>query len=238
MMIHTKLIVALDVTGYAEAEILINELHPYVDVFKVGSILYTREGKKVIDLIKSKGKKVFLDLKFFDIPNTVKEVSFVAAELGVDMFTIHLLGGKEMVRASIGGIMDYCSNYHSDHTPLVLGVTVLTSMNDETLKHDLQIGHPVKDMVRHLARNGYAEGVRGFVCSPYEIEILRQELGQDVILVTPGVRMTGDSLGDQKRVMTPVKAKELGANYIVMGRSVLEKPDRVETVKRILDELK
>lgn len=238
MAIHTKLIVALDVTTYTEAEILVNELHPYVDVFKVGSILYTREGKKLVDLIKSKGKKVFLDLKFFDIPNTVKEVSFAASELGVDMFTIHLLGGKEMIRASISGIMDYCSHYHSDNTPLILGVTVLTSMNDDILKHDLQIGHSVKDMVRHLAKTGFGEGVRGFVCSPYEIEPLRQELGQDVILVTPGVRLTGDSLGDQKRVMTPSKAKELGANYIVMGRSVLEKPDRVGTVKRILDELK
>jgi orotidine-5'-phosphate decarboxylase len=238
MEVRTKLIVALDVTNYTEAELLVEELHPYVDVFKVGSILYTLEGKKVIDLIRAKGKKVFLDLKFFDIPNTVKEVSFVTSELGVDMFTIHLLGGKEMIRATLGGIMDYCSHFHSDRTPLVLGVTVLTSMNDEILRKDLQIGHPVKDMVRHLARMGYDEGVRGFVCSPFEIEILRQELGKDIILVTPGVRLSGDSLGDQKRVMTPAKAKELGANYIVMGRSVLEKPNRVETVKQILEEIK
>lgn len=238
MDIKTKLIVALDVTNYTEATLLVDELHPYVDVFKVGSILFTLEGRKVVDYIRSKGRKVFLDLKFFDIPNTVKEACFAVSELGVDMFTIHLLGGKEMIRGSLGGIMEYYSHFHSDRTPLVLGVTVLTSMNDEILKKDLQIGHPVRDMVRHLARMGYDEGVRGFVCSPYEIEILRQELGQEVILVTPGVRLSGDSLGDQKRVMTPAKAKELGANYIVMGRSVLEKPDRVAVVQKILEEIR
>jgi orotidine-5'-phosphate decarboxylase len=233
----TKLILALDVNNFAEAELLVEELHPLVDVFKVGSILYTLEGRKLVDLVHARGKKVFLDLKFFDIPNTVKEVSSVAARLGVDMFTIHLLGGRDMIRGSIQGIMDYFSHDRSAATPLVLGVTVLTSMNDEVLKRDLRIDAPVADQVKHLARMGYDEGIRGFVCSPHEIALLRQELGQDVILVTPGVRLAGDAAGDQKRVMTPAQAREQGANYIVMGRSILEKPNKAEVLKQIRSEL-
>lgn len=233
----TKLILALDVNNFAEAELLVEQLHPFVDVFKVGSILYTLEGAKLIDLIHSRDRKVFLDLKFFDIPNTVREVSSVASRLGVDMFTIHLLGGREMIQASIRGIMEYFSHDRSAATPLVLGVTVLTSMNDDVLKRDLRIDASVADQVRHLARMGYDEGIRGFVCSPHEISLMRRELGEDVILVTPGVRLSGDAAGDQKRVMTPAKAKELGANYIVMGRSILEKPNKTDVLNQIRKEL-
>ena len=234
---NTKLIVALDVNTFDAAKPIIDELAPIVPVFKVGSILYTEEGNKLIDYIHSKNREVFLDLKFFDIPNTVKEVSFVAARLGVEMFTIHLLGGREMVRGALEGVRECVAKHNLPKTPVILGVTVLTSMNESILKEDLKIPLSLPDMVSHLAKQGFEEGMRGFVSSPHEIELLRGIIGKDVILVTPGVRLSGDAAGDQKRIMTPKRAKELGANYIVMGRSVLDKPDRKAAVQSILDEL-
>jgi orotidine-5'-phosphate decarboxylase len=232
----TGLIVALDVKSFAEAKDLIDELSPVVDVFKIGGILYLEDGNRTIEYVKSKGRRVFLDLKFFDIPNTVKETSYAAAKLGVDMFTIHLLGGKEMIAGALKGSEEGASAA-GGKKPLILGVTILTSMNEAVIRNELRIGSDLPGMVLHLARQGYDCGLRGFVCSPHEIEILRGELGGDATLVTPGVRLAGDGAGDQKRVMTPKAAKELGASYIVMGRSVLDKPDRPGAVKMILEEL-
>ena len=199
----TKLILALDVTDFNESKKIVDELATRVEVFKIGSILFTREGRNVIDYIHNKGRKVFLDLKFFDIPNTVQEVCSAAAALGVEMFTIHLLGGKEMILSAMKG-----AAMGGKIPPLILGVTILTSTNAEILSEDMKVKLKLPDMVAHLAHMGYQEGVRGFVCSPLEIELLRKTLGSDAVLVTPGVRLAGDSLGDQKRVMTPKKAKE------------------------------
>jgi orotidine-5'-phosphate decarboxylase len=232
-----KLIVALDVKSFDEAKIIIDDLGQLVEYFKIGSILYTLEGKKLIDYIHSKNRKVFLDLKFFDIPNTVKEVSFAAAQLGVEMFTIHLLGGQEMIKAALAGVQEGCSRFPKSAAPLVLGVTVLTSMNDQIIRNEMKINYSVAEMVSHLARMGYNEGIRGFVCSPFEIENLKRELGKDITLVTPGVRLPGESLGDQKRVMTPAQAKEKGTDYIVMGRSVTGAANKKAVVENILKEL-
>ncbi len=235
---QTKLIVALDVKDFIEAEKIIEELSPMVDIFKVGSILYTLAGNKIIDYLHSKDKKVFLDLKFYDIPNTVKGICSVAAELGIEMLTIHLLGGREMIKASLEGVKEVIIKKKPGYKePLILGVTVLTSMNDGILKNDLKINLSAGELVKHLAGLGYNEGIRGFVCSPYEIEILRKEFGNDITLVTPGVRMPGESNGDQKRVMDPKTAKKLGADYIVMGRSVLEAESKIKSVETILNEL-
>ncbi len=234
---NTKLIVALDVKNFEEAKSIVEELSPIVDIFKVGSILYTIEGNKVIEFIHSKGKSVFLDLKFFDIPNTVKDVSFVAANLNVEMFTVHLLGGREMIKASLDGVEEAFSRNKLTKKPLVLGVTVLTSLNNDILKNDLQIGLPVIDMVKHLTEMGYKTGARGFVCSPYEIEILRKQYKDKITLVVPGVRLSGEASGDQKRVMTPKMASELGADYIVMGRSIIGSKDRIAQAQSVLEEL-
>lgn len=233
----TGLIVALDVKTFDEAKKIVDDLSPAVEVFKVGGILYLTDGNRLIEYIQSKGRKVFLDLKFFDIPNTVKETCFAATRLGVDMMTIHLLGGKEMIAGALAGVNDALSVSKSGKAPLILGVTILTSMNEAVIQNELKIQSDLPGMVKHLARQGYDCGVRGFVCSPHEIALLRGELGADVTLVTPGVRLSGDSAGDQKRVMTPKAARDLGASYIVMGRSVYGKPDPVEAVKLILSEL-
>jgi len=227
-----KLILALDVSK-TEAKNIIDEVSEYVDCFKVGSILYTEVGYSLIEYIKNYNKEVFLDLKFFDIPNTVKGVSKVVAEFGVDMFTIHLLGGKEMIKASLEGI----KQSGAKKLPLILGVTVLTSMNEKILKEELKISLSVEEMVLHLATMGYQTGIRGFVCSPQEIRLLKENLPRDITVVTPGIRLLEDNWQDQKRVMTPGRAKELGADYIVVGRSVLDKENRLEILKKIKDEL-
>ncbi len=233
----TKLIVVLDTENYIEAKHIIDELSPLVDVFKVGSVLFTAEGIKVIEYINSLEKSVFLDLKFFDIPNTIKGVSFVVSRLKVKMFTFHLLGGKEMIRALLMGMQECMSRCPVKETPIALGVTILTSMNERIIHDEMKIDLKLPDMIKHLARIGYNEGIRGFVCSPMEVSMLRKELGADAILVTPGIRLAEDSTDDQKRVMTPKEAKLNGANYIVMGRSITEKKDMAGTVKKILVDL-
>jgi orotidine-5'-phosphate decarboxylase len=233
----TKLIVALDTNNYIQAKHIIDELSPLVDTFKVGSILYTAEGIKVIEYIHSLNKSVFLDLKFFDIPNTIKGVSFVACQLKVKMFTFHLLGGREMIRALLMGIKECMSICPVKNMPIALGVTILTSMNERILHNEMKIDLKLKDMTKHLARMGYSEGIRGFVCSPVEVTLLRKELGNDIILATPGIRLNKDAAYDQKRVMTPLEAKKNGANFIIMGRSITDKKDMPRTVQSVLREL-
>jgi orotidine-5'-phosphate decarboxylase len=233
----TKLIVALDVKSFDEAKELVDLLSPEVGLFKVGSTLYTLAGRQIIEYIHSKGGEVFLDLKFFDIPNQVRGVSFAAASLGVEMFTIHLLGGREMALAAIEGVMEASQIHRLQKTPLILGVTILTSMNDSVIRNELKINAPVIDMVGYLAQMGYDEGLRGFVCSPYEVEGLKKRFS-DIKLVTPGVRLPGEVTGDQKRVMTPADAKRLGSDYIVMGRSVYNSRHPMQTTRQIKEQLK
>jgi orotidine-5'-phosphate decarboxylase len=228
---------ALDTDNFAEAKHIIDELSTMIDTFKVGSILYTSEGIKTIDYIQSLGKSVFLDLKFFDIPNTVRGVSFVSSRMSVKMFTFHLLGGKEMIRAVLGGIAECMAKCPVREAPMPLGVTILTSMNERIMQNEMKINIKLHTMIRHLARMGFDEGIRGFVCSPEEVDMLRKELGSEAILITPGIRLKDDVTGDQKRVMTPFEAKIRGSNYIVMGRSISEKKDMKGTVQKILAEL-
>ncbi len=233
----TKVILALDVNSETEAFKVIDETFFYVDCFKVGSILYAESGNSIVNYIKQKDKEVFLDLKFFDIPNTVKGVSKIATKIGVDMFTIHLLGGVEMIKASIEGVHEAFEKYSLSKKPLILGVTILTSMNEEMIKRDLRIELELKDMILHLAKMGYDNGLRGFVCSPHEVRFLKSNLGEDIVVVTPGVRLDSDDKGDQKRVMTPRMAMLEGADYIVIGRSILTKPDKQDVLIKIKEEL-
>ncbi len=232
----TKIILALDVNNSKEAYSLIDELVPYVGCFKVGSILYAECGNTIVEQIKKKDKMVFLDLKFFDIPNTVRGVSYVATKIGVDMFTIHLLGGKEMIKASLDGVNEAMKN-SSFRKPLVLGVTVLTSMDEEILKNELKVNYPLEEFILHLANMGYEMGLKGFVCSPYEVRLLKKNISADIITVTPGVRISSDEWNDQKRVMTPKMASQEGADYIVVGRSVLKQPDRIKILEQIRNDL-
>lgn len=222
-----KIIVALDVGSKAKALELVAQLRGQVDFFKVGLQLYTAAGPNVVREIVADGAKVFLDLKFHDIPNTVARAVEAAQELGVEMLTVHLSGGVETLRAAVA----------ARKPPLqILGVTVLTSATAEIL-NELGISEPVENQVERLARIGLAAKVDGLVASGHEIGMLRQMAGGTVKLVVPGVRPKGAGSGDQKRVITPRAALDAGADYVVIGRPIAAASNPRDALARILDEL-
>jgi orotidine-5'-phosphate decarboxylase len=210
-----KIIVALDVPTRPEAETVLTELAGTATWCKIGMQLFTREGPAVVAMAHERGFSVFLDLKFHDIPNTVASGVRSAAELGVDLLTIHLMGGPEMIRAAVSAAPQVC----------VLGVTVLTSSTAEALSA-VGIPHEPAAWVPQLAALGAQCGIGGIVCSPLEIGPVRAAVGPSVKIVTPGVRPAGADLGDQKRVLTPAAAIAAGADYLVIGRPILAAPDR------------
>jgi orotidine-5'-phosphate decarboxylase len=210
-----KIIVALDVPDRAGAESILTDLEGVATWCKIGMQLFTREGPVMVELARECGFRVFLDLKFHDIPNTVASGVRSAAELGVDMLTIHLCGGPEMIRGAVEAAPQVC----------VLGVSVLTSSTAETLAA-VGIPHTPEDWVPKLAAIGAECGIGGIVCSPLEIAAVRAAVGPKPKIVTPGVRPAGADLGDQKRVQTPAAALAAGADYLVVGRPILAAPDR------------
>jgi orotidine-5'-phosphate decarboxylase len=222
-----KIIVALDVATKEEALGLVAELKGQVSFFKVGLQLYTGCGPDVVPEIVATGAKVFLDLKLHDIPNTVARAVESAGKLGARMLTIHLSGGAEMIRAAMKA---------RPNTMSILGVTVLTSATEETLR-EIGVTERMNEQVLLLARLGASEGIDGLVASPFETQVLRSEFGDKVKIVTPGVRPKGSSAGDQKRFMTPREALDAGADYLVIGRPITAEPDPGAALSRILDEL-
>lgn len=197
-------------------------------VFKVGLQLFTSVGPAIVKEIQSLGAKVFLDLKFHDIPNTAKEAVSSAVALGVDMTTIHLAGGPAMVSAAVQAA--------ENSKTLVLGVTVLTSMDDGTLDI-VGIPRPAADQVLHLAEMGANCQLRGVVASPHEITPLREEFGHGLVIVTPGVRPAGSDKGDQRRVMTPGEAVRCGADYLVIGRPITSAKSPRDAFLQIAEEI-
>jgi orotidine-5'-phosphate decarboxylase len=222
-----KIIVALDVATKEEALGLVAELKGQVSFFKVGLQLYTGCGPDVVREIVATGAKVFLDLKLHDIPNTVARAVESAGKLGARMLTIHLSGGAEMIRAAMKA---------RPNTMSILGVTVLTSATEETLR-EIGISERMNEQVLRLARLGVAERIDGLVASPFETQTLRNEFGDKIKIVTPGVRPKGSSAGDQKRFMTPREALDAGADYLVIGRPITAEHDPRAALMRILDEL-
>jgi orotidine-5'-phosphate decarboxylase len=222
-----QIIVALDVATSEEALHLVTELSPDVDFFKIGLQLYTATGPRLVQDISGLGPKIFLDLKLHDIPNTVAKAVAAAGTLGVKMLTIHLSGGSEMIRAAVRARRD---------DMLILGVTVLTSSNDETLR-ETGIPGAINDQVLRLARLGVSAGIDGLVASPHEARVLRAEFGGQLKIVTPGVRPSWSEPGDQKRFMTPREAIEAGADYLVIGRPITAHSNPREAVAEILGEL-
>ena len=222
-----KIIVALDVPTKEAALNLVGLLRDRISFFKVGLQLYTSEGPAVVREILALGVKVFLDLKLYDIPNTVAGAVQSAAELGVHMFSIHLSGGDAMVRAAVSARSDNLT---------ILGATVLTSMTQETLS-EVGIVDKVDNQVSRLAKLGVAAGINGLVASPHEIEILRPQFGDEIKIVTPGIRPSWMEAGDQKRIMTPREALDAGADYLVIGRPIIAHSSPSDAVARILKEL-
>ena len=222
-----KIIVALDVPTAKEALRLVSLLSEDVGWFKIGLQSFTAEGPALIRPISSLGPKVFLDLKLHDIPNTVAKAVEAAGKLGVRMLTIHLSGGGEMIRAAVAARSDDL---------LLLGVTVLTSSTDETLS-EIGIAGQTRDHVLRLARLGVESGIGGLVASPHEARLLRAEFGDEIKIVTPGIRPAGSDPGDQKRFATPRDAMEAGADYLVIGRPITAESDPKAAARRIGEEL-
>src|SRR5437763_7537915 len=222
-----KIIVALDVATKKEALVLVDQLNGQISFFKIGLQLYTAEGPEIVRAVLSTGAKVLLDLKLHDIPNTVARAVESASNLGVHMLTIHLSGGSEMIRAATAVRANNIS---------ILGVTVLTSATEQTLR-EIGISDEVGDQVLRLAKLGVEADIDGIVASPHEIKILRAEFGDKVKIVVPGIRPSGSESGDQKRVMTPREAIDAGADYLVIGRPIIAHSRPREAVAKILDEL-
>jgi orotidine-5'-phosphate decarboxylase len=222
-----KIIVALDVPTKREALDLAEKLGEQIAFFKIGLQLYTAEGPEIVRAVSATGSKVWLDLKVHDIPNTVARAVESATRLGVQMLTIHLSGGSEMVRAATAARVN---------NMLLLGVTVLTSATEETLR-EIGIQDKVDDQVLRLAKLGVEAGIDGVVASPHEIKSLRREFGDKIKIVVPGIRPSWSKPGDQKRTMTPREALEAGADYLVIGRPIIAHPDPNEAAAKILQDL-
>lgn len=230
-----RLIFALDVDRFEEAEHWVKLLHEQVGVFKVGKQLFTRCGPDVVRMIRAEGGEVFLDLKYHDIPNTVAKAGVEALELGVRMFNVHALGGREMMEKTVAEV-DARLPRGSAKRPLLLAVTILTSSTEQTLR-EVGIDRPVTEMVPRLAALAKAAGFDGVVASPKEVGLIREACGPDFAIVTPGVRPSFASLDDQKRVTTPAEAIAAGADYLVIGRPISAAPDPMAAAQKILAEI-
>jgi orotidine-5'-phosphate decarboxylase len=235
MDLAKKIIVALDVGSREEALPLIKQLEG-VAVFKVGLKLFTAEGPSLLREIKIFRKKIFLDLKLHDIPNTVAEAVKVAVKHGANMLTLHASGGREMMEKAVDAAQKEAEKEGTDK-PLLLAVTILTSLQDDQLR---EIGMPAATLtqVLRLAKLAQEAGADGVVCSPQEIEIIRKEIGQDLLVVVPGIRPSWAASHDQKRIMTPSLALRKGADYLVIGRPIIAAPSPQEAFLKILDELR
>jgi len=222
-----KIIVALDVPTKEEALKLVEKLRGQISFFKIGLQLYTAEGPGIVRALSATGSKVWLDLKLHDIPNTVARAVESASRLGVQMLTIHLSGGREMVHAATGARVN---------NMLLLGVTVLTSANEETLR-EIGIQDKVSDQVLRLAKLGVEAEIDGVVASSHEIKTLHREFGDKIKIVVPGIRPSWSEAGDQKRTMTPCEALEAGADYLVIGRPIIADANPREATERILEDI-
>ena len=230
-----RLIFALDVDEFAEAERWVKLLQRHVGLFKVGKQLFTRCGPEVVHMVRGEGGEVFLDLKYHDIPNTVAMAGVEAARLGARMVNVHALGGAEMMSRTVTEI-DARYPRGDAARPLLLAVTILTSSTDQTLR-EIGIERPVVEMVPRLARLAKDAGMDGVVASPREVPLIREACGPDFLIVTPGVRPTFAALDDQKRVTTPAEAIAAGADYLVIGRPIAAAADPVVAADRILEEM-
>jgi len=224
----TELIVALDVDTLEKAEELVKKLFPTVKLFKIGSQLFTAYGPEAVRAVARSGAKVFLDLKFHDIPNTVRNAAAAAVSPDIFMMTVHAAGGVEMMKEAVRGARTRATALGMEQQPLIVGVTVLTSG---------AAGADTGELVMQRARQAQEAGIDGIVCSVQETAAVRAELGNYFVIVNPGIRPAGADKGDQKRVATPVAAKQAGANFIVVGRPVLEAANPRQAAEDIIKEL-
>ena len=231
MLNEDRLIVALDVNSLETAEGIVRRVSPPVKTFKVGGTLFTASGSASAAMVKANGCGVFLDLKLHDIPSTVEKVAAEISRMGVKMFSVHSSGGSEMMKAALRGASA------AENPPLMLAVTVLTHLEEETLSGELGVSRPLSEHVIELAKLAVDSGAGGIICSPLEISALRRIFGDKIVIVTPGVRPLSSRKNDQQRILTPGEAIKEGADYIVVGRPILESSDMQGAVRDILDEM-
>ncbi len=224
-------IVACDFSSKQEVFDFLDKFEGKKPFVKIGMELFYAEGPEIVREIKARGHKIFLDLKLHDIPNTVKKAMAVLSRLDVDICNLHCAGTKRMMTAAIEGLT------REDGTrPLLIGVTQLTSTDQESMEADLLIHEPIDKVVMHYAKNAAEAGLDGVVCSPLEAEKVHEVCGSTFLTVTPGVRFADGDIGDQKRVMTPAEAKKIGSDYIVVGRPITAAADPVAAYERCLAE--
>ncbi len=233
-----RIICALDVDNAFRAIQLVSLLREHVGVFKVGLELLNAAGTEIVERLREAGAdRIFYDAKLHDIPNTVSGAMRGIARMGVWSVTVHTTGGPAMLRAAVEAARHQPDNVGLAG-PLVLGVTVLTSIDAETLKSDLQVGLPLAEFVPFLAKQAYAAGCAGVIASPLEVAAVREAIPDpNFLIITPGVRPAGSDRGDQARVMTPGEAIRCGASYLVIGRPIVAASDPVEAAHRIAAEI-
>ena len=236
-----KIIIALDVSSVEEAEVIIGELKGIPCWMKVGMQLYYAAGPQFVLKLKELGYRVFVDLKMHDIPNTVKGGANSLTRLGVDMFNVHAAGGMKMMKAALEGVQEELASgqapYAEGHSPLLIGVTQLTSTDQKMMNDEIGIMGSVENSVLHYASQAQQAGLNGVVASPAEVIAIKQQCGQSFITVTPGIRPVGSNIGDQARVMTPSAAFAQGTDYIVIGRAVTAAVNRRAALESIIEEL-
>ena len=226
-----KLMLALDLPNRESALEMLEKLRGNLEWVKIGLQMYLAYGSDFVREVADMGFKIFLDLKLYDIPNTVASAVKSLKGLPISMLTIHTSGGREMMKYALDAAKE------TNPDLLILGVTVLTSFNDEGLA-ETGVAKPSAEQVENLARLAVDCGMKGLVCSPLEIEALRKILPADVKLVTPGIRPAGSDANEQKRIMTPALAAEIGSSYIVVGRPILKAEEPAAAARAIIDELK
>ncbi len=228
-----RLIVPLDVITLQSAKKLLDTLSPIVKFFKIGCMLFTASGPAAVDEVKKRGCKVFLDLKYFDIPSVVAKSVQSLVTMDVDIFTIHTLGGFELMESVVKVL------WNEKTKPIVLGVTILTSINEAFLRDVLGTSDiSLEEEVRRLAEMARSAGVDGVVSSAFEIERIKSICGEDFVVLTPGIRPKGAEKFDQKRVLTPKEAIQKGADYIVVGRPIINAPEPLKVAESIIDEIR
>lgn len=228
-----KIIVALD-TDLDNAVKIINELKDRVGYYKINS-LYISD-PEIIDIIKQNNAKIFLDLKFHDIPNTVANYISSAVKKGVDIITIHSAGGTEMMKAA-AVCAKKTAEQHNIKKPLILGITLLTSIDETIAKNELNISLSLNDQIVHLAKLAVSSGLDGIVCSPKEIELIRKNCGNNITILTPGIRPQWSEKNDQKRISTPKDAIKKGSDLLVIGRPITQAENMTDAVEKIIEEI-
>ena len=230
-----KIILALDVEHFEEAQRIVMEFKDHVGMFKVGKQLFTHCGPKIVDFIKLKKSKVFLDLKFHDIPNTVSKAAVEAAKLGVDMLNVHASGGLAMMKETKTALLNAVKKFRLQR-PKIIGVTVLTSMDDAEFKR-MGLNISVSQLTKNLALLAKEAGLDGVVAAGGDIEMIRELCGKEFVIVTPGVRLE-EKKDDQKRVITPKEALLKGATYIVLGRAIMDSENPKALLEKTCEDLK